>query len=197
MAKKKEKKKTHWLDFVLNVTIITLIVMAVLHTIQPMITPPDPRMGEVEGYRSELIPLHPADLDKKLQSGKPSIMLVYTSWCGYCRMLIPELMKLNAEKKLDGMQKLFVSLDTDSNELSKYIVLNGYKGSFDPYVVMQGTSSGLVQLSADKGGNFKGQIPYVGVFDKEGKLVAESLGMTNYNRLLDMVNKAAPEPAKP
>lgn len=198
MAKeKKEKKKLHWFDFVLNVTIITLVVMAVLHAIQPIITPPDPRMPEVGSYEKELISIHPADVDHKIQKNGPSIMLVYTSWCGYCRMLVPELVKLINEKKLDGMQKLFISLDKNRSDLSKYLVLNGYKDVFEPYVIMEGTSSGLVQFSAEKGGNYKGQIPYIGVFDKSGKLVAESLGMTNYKQLLDMINKAMPTPAKP
>jgi thiol-disulfide isomerase/thioredoxin len=198
MAKeKKQKKKMHWFDFLLNVTIVTLVVMASLHAIQPIITPPDPRIPEANRYVDKLIEIHPAELDSKIREDGPSIMLVYASWCGYCRVIVPELVKLINEKKLEGMQTLFVSLDQNKEDLSKYLVLGGYKDVFDPYMVLEGTSTGLVKLSAEKGGNYKGQIPYVGVFDKKGNLVAESLGMTNHKRLLDMVNKAMPASAKP
>ncbi len=185
------------INFLLNVVIISLIFMAVLHSIQPLVTPPDQRLPQVGPFTKELLPLSPAEVFTKTQmKDKPSVVMVYASWCGYCRKLLPEMVELMHEKKLDGVNLTILSIDQEPADLSKYLVLNDYKGVFPPYILNGGSSAELRGALSITGSKFVGYIPYIGFFNKDGKLVAETFGMVDKGRLLAEIQKIDPSIAK-
>jgi thiol-disulfide isomerase/thioredoxin len=190
------KIKNRDVNFLLNAVILTLIIMAVLHTIAPMVSPPDTKGPQVDAFTKELVPVRPMEMEKKLHNaeGKPSMLIVYASWCGYCRKLVPEVVSLIKDKKIDGKQVFLLSVDKEPADLSNYIVRNEYSGVFTPYIIQEGTSHELAGVLSVTGGSYKGGIPYIGFFNSDGKLVAETTGMVDKERLLADYNKAKAKP---
>jgi thiol-disulfide isomerase/thioredoxin len=175
------------INFLLNAVILALIIMAVLHAVQPIVDPPKNRDVEVQAHMKDLVPIRPMKVGKMLESkdGKPSVVLVYASWCPYCRKLMPELVSLIKEKQFEGAHLYFVSLDHEPEKLSHYLVYNDYMGIFTPYIAEKDTGQEMSGILSLTGSGYKGQMPYVGFFDKDGKMVAETFGMVNKKRLLE------------
>ena len=190
------KIKDRDINFLLNAIILALIFMAVMHAISPLVGPPDTKGPAVAAFTKDLVPVRPADLEKKLHNkeGKPSILMVYASWCSYCRKLLPEMVSLINEKKIDGKQVFFLAVDKEPGDLSNYIVRNDYAGVFTPYITKEGTSHELAGVISMTGGHYNGGIPYLGFFNSDGKLVAESFGMVDKERLLADYQKAKAKP---
>ena len=178
-------------NFLLNAVILALIIMAVLHAVQPIVDPPKNRTAEVQAHLKDLVTIRAMNLEKKLHStdGKPSVVLVYASWCPYCRKLMPEMVSLIKDKTFDNVHLYFVSLDHEPEKLSTYLVHNDYVGLFTPYIAEQGTGQEMSGILSLTGSGYKGQMPYVGFFDKDGKMVAETFGSVNKKRLLESLQK--------
>lgn len=177
------------IDFVLNAAIIALIIMAVIHAISPIVAPEPDRSKEVQAYMKDVVPLSSEAVDAKLK-GKPHMLMIYASWCTYCRGLMPTVVELIQKKELGNIEPVILSLDKDPGKMAAYLVKNNYNGVITPYVVENGVSGGLPAVLGARGSNFTGGIPYIGFFNSDGKLVAETLGMVNKERLLAAVQKA-------
>jgi thiol-disulfide isomerase/thioredoxin len=176
------------IDFVLNAAIVALIIMAVLHTVAPMLSPQEDRSVEMQAYMQELTPLTPEALETQLHKG-PHMLVIYASWCSYCRSLIPTVAELIETKQLGNIKPLFLSLDREQDKMAQYVVKNHYEALITPHIVAEGSAARLPTVLAKAGSSFSGGIPYIGFFDSNGKLVAESLGLVNKERLLMHIQK--------
>lgn len=180
------------INFALNALLLALVIMAVIHAIAPIAFPPPDRSKEVQAYLKEVTPIRPRDLEHMLHTkdGKPSMMVVYATWCSYCRKLLPEAISLLDSKEMQGVQPIFLALDEKPEDVSKYIINHQYEGRYKPYIIKQGTTQELLGVMSVTNSNFAGHIPYVGFFGSDGKLVAETFGMVDKERLAAELLKA-------
>jgi len=56
--------------------------------------------------------------------GKVSLVMVWASWCGYCRKALPEINKEVPQFKNHGAQVLALNADMDKNDAEKYLKTN-------------------------------------------------------------------------
>ena len=118
--------------FVVNAGVVALIVMAVLHTIHPLIQPPDPQAPEIAQAARAIVSVPAGDVPALLRDAKskPTLAFVYAAWCGYCRQMMPDMVGLLREGKFGHMNVRFLSVDTDFKALARYLVKNGYYSLF-------------------------------------------------------------------
>lgn len=184
------------INFLLNAAILALIIMAVIHAIAPIVAPPPDTSKEVQAYMADITPIRPRDIEKKLHvaDGRGSMLVVYATWCSYCRKLLPGAVSLLKDEEMKGVQPLFLALDDDAADVAGYTVNQGYAGMYTPYIIQQGTSNELIGALSVTDSNFKGHIPYVGFFGPDGKLVAETYGMVDKERLRAGLKKLKASP---
>lgn len=110
--------------------------------------------------------------------GKVVVVNFWATWCPPCRKEMPDLEALYAEFKSEGLVILAVS-DEPRATVEKFVAANMY--SFP------------VLLDSDRkvGGAFKvSSIPKSFVYDRQGKLVAQSMDMRTRHQFLTLLAKA-------
>ena len=166
-----KQKKDIW--FIINAFAVALIVLAVMHTIKPYLEPPDPLKPQIMDYAASLKMIDaeavPAVLASK--NGKPTMVVVYASWCGYCRVKMPEIVAMMREGKLAHVNMLFLSRDKSLMELSKYLVHAGFYKDIDTYIVQNTEVSTLAGALAQRGSAFQGTVPFMEMYDANGNAV--------------------------
>ena len=176
--------------FLINAFSLAIIVVAILVTFQPYLEN-EPRIEEVRQVEQHFITPDIAELAQLTKSdGKKPVMLVaFASWCYYCRQVMPEIVGMMRNHEIDGITPVFISLDDEPRKLSRYLVHNEYNKSFNPYVIGRGHSGEITNVMQPSGSSFSGVIPYIGFFDKNGKISAQSIGVVDRQTLSLMVSK--------
>lgn len=117
-----------------------------------------------------------------LDNSKGKVILVnfWATWCPPCVKEFPELVKLYNDYKDKEFVLMFISLDDKSEYDSKLLPFlkkqgvdfTSYFGNFsNPETIMN---------YVDK--SWQGEIPYTGIYDKDGKLVKSLLGNKTYEQ---------------
>ena len=117
-----------------------------------------------------------------LDNSKGKVILVnfWATWCPPCVKEFPELVKLYNVYKDKEFVLMFISLDDKSEYDSKLLPFlkkqgvdfTSYFGNFsNPETIMN---------YVDK--SWQGEIPYTGIYDKDGKLVKSLLGNKTYEQ---------------
>jgi thiol-disulfide isomerase/thioredoxin len=134
--------------------------------------------------------LTPLQIGEALQAKqKPTMLVVYASWCGYCKRMLPGVVELIRAGQLDFLAPVFVSLDTDARALSSYLVPRDFHKIMTPYVLKDHDIDGFEAFMKPSGSKFDGGIPYIAFFDPHGKLVEEFAGVVNKGELLNAAIK--------
>ncbi|MDE3059532.1 MAG: redoxin family protein [Pseudomonadota bacterium] len=172
------KKHSRDIRFLFNAAALALIVMAVLQAIQPYLAGPDPQAAQIEAFTYKIVPIPAQAVPPLLHKpdGRPVMLVVYASWCPYCRVMMPDIAHLMAEGEMDGVETVFLSRDQEIRPLAAYLIHQHYDALFTPYILSTGP---LPQLLQSMGSHFSGKIPYLAFFDGRGKLVAEFLGQAD------------------
>ncbi len=129
-------------------------------------------------------------IDKK--DGKPSLMLIYASWCSYCKFLIPDILSLRHEGKLDNINVFFLSIDKDKSELANYLLKYNYDKEFTPYIIKNGGQDELEIMMINKNRYYNG-VPYTIIFNDDGKIISTIAGSTSKNWLRTKLQQAKEE----
>lgn len=185
------EKRPDDIRFLINTFAITLVLFAIIATFQPYLEN-EPKLEDVKRIESRIVTLEPTQLAAMLKSEKPVMLVAYASWCPYCREIMPIVAQMIRNHELDGVTPLFVSLDVEPRPLSRYLVHGGYDKIFSPYVVDHGLSRRISTAMEPSGSHFSGVIPYIGFFDKNGIVQAESVGVVNRSRLMAMAITVTP-----
>lgn len=110
----------------------------------------------------------PAALDKF--RGKPLIVNFWARWCGPCRQEIPELAKLRAAHRKDGLEVIGIGLEDKPEAVREFA-----KAYDMDYPVLLAKDKGIPLMQAL--GNGKGGLPYTIAIDRQGHVVAKKLGL--------------------
>lgn len=179
-------------QFVLNAFGIALLVLALMFAFLPYMeggSEQDSKAYRAMDARIVVVPLEQVERFVRPKQGKPVMLVLYASWCPYCHVEIPTILEMMAEHSLDHLSPVFLSLDKQPRQLSKYLIRNGFDSVIDPYMVEDTLFGSLSDSLQVTGSRFKGAIPYVAFFDNDGKIVAELFGLVDKQMLLSVVNK--------
>lgn len=118
------------------------------------------------------------DLDAFLieNTGKPTMLLFWTTWCPSCKKVIPEMVKLS-QSHGEKANILSVSLDESAEALATYLE----KKPLDMPVYL-GDQALARKFNVEA-------IPTLALFDKNGKLVFARPGAFPYEMLQGMAEK--------
>ncbi len=124
-----------------------------------------------------------------LDSSKGKVVLVnfWATWCPPCVKEFPELVKLYNDYKDKDFKLYFISLDDKSEYDSKLIPFLKKQGvDFTAYF---GDFSRPEDLMSFVDKSWQGEIPYTGIYNKEGKLVKTFLGSQKYEQFEKEITK--------
>lgn len=118
----------------------------------------------------------------------PTLLVVYTSWCPFCKKLMPVIIDLATTHK-DTLNIVSISIDEDPMAIKTYISSLNPMPSFPTYLHSSDNERALVQAFLYKSQlNFTGGIPYMALFHK-GKPVQQFGGFVEKNVLTDALKK--------
>ncbi len=179
------------IGFIIKAGVIALLLMAVMHIINPILNPPrEITMDQVTEVSQSIVSLRANETLPLLRNaeGKHTLMVVYASWCPACRMLMPNIMEMIVDKELDHMNRVFFSLDTDYRALAVYLLAGHYEELFTPYIVKASAVNSLEKALSRTGSSYNNGLPYIAVFDAAGQLVDEDAGVVSQRRLRKMTS---------
>lgn len=184
-----KNKKPDSVKFIIHSVVFALMFLAFLHAFEPVIAP-DPREPEVRALAKTLVVVPPETLQERfVSSEKPTLLFVYASWCGYCQQVLPYLLQLKEEGRLDHVNPLFLSLDGDKRKLAIYLVHAEYANKYTHYIIPEWNGDATRDALQKLGSRFNGAIPYIALFNKD-KPVAEILGLAKGDRLQKLLQHA-------
>lgn len=120
--------------------------------------------------------------------GKVTLVNFWATWCPPCVKEFPELVKLYKDYKDKEFNLFFISLDDKTEYESKLIPFLKKQGvDFTAYF---GDFSKPEELMGYVDKSWQGEIPYTGIYNKEGKLVKTFLGSQKYEQFEKEILKA-------
>jgi thiol-disulfide isomerase/thioredoxin len=157
-----------------NIIIISFLAVALWQAFSPFIL----RGDEITQVRQQTRLLRGADIAPLLVNAeqKPTLLFLYAGWCGQCRVVGPKLLAMAKKGTFDGMNLLFISMDEDEADFARYFVMNNYHKYVSPYMLDLKNTAKFQEVMRLAGSNFAGAIPYIGVFDAQGRVVSQHLG---------------------
>lgn len=170
----------------------SLLFLALLHVLKPVIAP-DPRQDEINALTGRILTVSAAEAETLISRGdKPAMLVVYASWCGYCRQMMPDIAVLLADPRYGALRPVFLSRDSENGKLAAYLLYSRLDRLFTPYILPSAEMRPLRKMLAAHGASFTGGIPYVAFFDREGRLRGELNGLADGKTLMEAASLALP-----
>jgi thiol-disulfide isomerase/thioredoxin len=125
---------------------------------------------------NNVITLTPSDLVAKIETAdKPFALLVFASWCPYCKQQMDKLNALSPEQRATLPEIYAISIDADPEAYSRF--LTTHSGLFFATRLYSGSTS-LEVLLQNYASVFNGGIPYTAVFNNK-KIIKEFNGLVD------------------
>jgi thiol-disulfide isomerase/thioredoxin len=127
---------------------------------------------------SELIPLNEAGFQKLVGSHQGKVVLYdfWATWCAPCRAELPQLVKLEAKLRSQGVQLVTISADEPEQKAAaeKLIQQFGVQGPL--YLKQAGNDERFINAIDPK---WSGALPALFLYDKSGRRVRSFIGATD------------------
>lgn len=137
---------------------------------------------EVRTYAdTKLVELNAEKLRAIIQqnSGKPTLLFIYASWCPYCKKQFPIVQAIQARYPAEKLGVAFISIDGDPYELSAFLMETYSEAPFTPYHVSDANRPEVDEVLAQYGFAPEGAVPHLMILDGQGKAAGEFKGLTS------------------
>ncbi|MCX7897589.1 MAG: TlpA family protein disulfide reductase [Rhodocyclaceae bacterium] len=114
---------------------------------------------------------------------RPLLVNFWARWCGPCRAEIPELVKLRARLRDEGLEVIGIAVEERTAALKDFV--RAYEMD---YPVLVARDKGLELMKAL--GNAKMSLPFTVAIDREGRLVGKKLGAASGEELARLAASA-------
>jgi peroxiredoxin len=138
--------------------------------------------AEIEKADFTLKDLHGKKFTLSELRGKIVLVNFWATWCSPCRLEMPDLDAIYTHFQSQGLVVLSLS-DEDAFKVNSFVIQGGYH----PPVLLDTGGKVAKEFHVDG-------IPQSFVFDREGKLVAQSIEMRTQHQFLMMLAKAGLHP---
>ena len=108
--------------------------------------------------------------------GRPLIVNFWARWCAPCREEIPELIRLRDAQGADGIEVIWVALESQVECVREFATANDMR-----YPVVLAAKQGIPLMKAL--GNAPGGVPYTVYIGRDGKAVGSKLGIVRADDL--------------
>jgi thiol-disulfide isomerase/thioredoxin len=127
-------------------------------------------------WPADLRVVSPADTLRAVRAarGRVTLLVYWAAWCGDCRRELPDLEALQTE--LPKVRLLAYTIDEDPAPLERLLERGPLRiplvrvATTDPNEELK---PALQAVARSFGGDYRGAIPYLALFDRRGKLVRE------------------------
>lgn len=135
---------------------------------------------------TDLKPLLPAAENKK-----PVLINFWATWCGPCRVEFPELVRIDAEYRRQGLNFVIVSLDNfGAKDMRVADFLKSYQSTMPSYLLDLPTRPRIFQTIRKIAPRAQDGFPLTLLFDRNGKLVYQKNGIVDAKILRAQIDKA-------
>ena len=108
---------------------------------------------------------------KDVRPGKVTLLVYWAAWCSDCRRELPDLEAYHAELGPKGLRVVTYTIDEEPAPLERLLAAGPLK--LDYRRIAPYDKDAIIRATATVGGKYTGGIPYMALFDKQGKLVRE------------------------
>lgn len=115
----------------------------------------------------------------KNNTKKLRLINVWASWCGPCKVEMPELVKIHwiyRNRRTTEFELVTISVDPPKNKDGALALLKKYKASCKNYIFDSGNIYQLIE-AVDK--EWPGAIPYTILVEPGGKIICRTMGLTD------------------
>ena len=154
-----------------------------------------PRLGLAVVLLSTLVPAGPklapvneASFPKLVAANRGKVVLVdfWATWCVPCRKEMPELVKLAARLRANGVQLITISADEPENQSEAESFLAQYNVPEPAYIRRANDDDKFINSIDPK---WSGALPALFIYDKSGRKVRMFVGETSIKDVEAAVNK--------
>lgn len=176
------KLKPNDVDFLMRTIVFALMLLAIMHAFKPYYTESDAATRQdVEQLVTQSRLIRPAQIrDYLANAQQPTMLVIYASWCPYCKQTLPAIYNLWRAGKIDSKQLLMVSVDSQATQLAAYLLDEGYtKMVGTPVMLKQNSKDEMSAILQGLGSRYAGGIPYIGFYGPDGQMRDELMGQSS------------------
>lgn len=141
-------------------------------------------------YSKQLVTMDGVALNTLLKAGekpRPTILLLYASWCPYCKQQFQILKALQMRYPPEMLQIAYISVENSPYALSDFLMKTYPDKPFTQYYVTNEARESFLTALHEHGASFNGGVPYLIFFDRNGRKAQEIQGMAQISQILEIV----------
>jgi thiol-disulfide isomerase/thioredoxin len=133
----------------------------------------------------------------KSTNKKPVLLNFWATWCGPCRVEFPELVKIDADYREKGLNFRLVSVD-DFAVIDTRVpeFLNEYEATMSSYLINLPNRREIAKAVRQISPGFVDRYPLTLLFNANGKLVYQKVGVIDAKILRKEIDKILPKNTK-